>query len=329
MNIIKKTTGTLLCAASLAVACSTNAATRAASYPDKPVRLVVPFTAGGVADTLARLVAQSLSEQWKQPVVVENKAGAGGNIGMSMVAKAAPDGYTLALAPVGNMTVNYLLYTQLDYQASDFAPITELAASPNVLVAGKKKPVKNVQEFIDYAKANPNLVDFSSPGVGSGAHLAGELLNQMAGLQMVHVPYSGIAPAINDVIAGNVSIVFGGISTVLPFIRDGKLQALAIAGPDRLQELPEVPTLIEAGYEGFNITSWYGLVTRAGTPDEIIDKIQKAVAKGMDNKAFTEKLASFGLIKQASTPSAFAQQIATDTKNWGEIIKKAGIKPVQ
>src|SRR5690606_35991543 len=162
-----------------------------ASYPDKPVRLVVPFTAGGVTDTLARLIAQSLSEQWGQPVVVENKAGAGGNIGMSMVAKSAPDGYTLALAPVGNMTVNYLLYPQLDYQASDFAPITELAASPNVLVAGKKTQVKSIQELVDYAKANPDSVDFSSPGVGSGAHLAGELLNQMADLKMLHVAYSG------------------------------------------------------------------------------------------------------------------------------------------
>lgn len=329
MNIIKQAAGTLLCTASLTIASGASAATSAASYPDKPVRLVVPFTAGGVTDTLARLIAQSLSEQWGQPVVVENKAGAGGNIGMSMVAKSAPDGYTLALAPVGNMTVNYLLYPQLDYQASDFAPITELAASPNVLVAGKKTQVKSIQELVDYAKANPDSVDFSSPGVGSGAHLAGELLNQMADLKMLHVAYSGIAPAINDVIAGNVSVIFGGISTVLPFIRDGKLVPLAIAGPDRLQELPEVPTLIEAGYQGFNITSWYGIVTRAGTPDEIIDKVQASVAKGMDNDAFTEKLTSFGLIKQASTPEAFAQKIATDTKNWGEIIKKAGIKPIQ
>lgn len=328
MSIVKKIAGLLVGVVSLSSMGNAFAA-NAGTYPDRSVKLIVPFAAAGIADTLARIVAQHLAEKWKQSVIVENKPGAAGNIGMSMGAKAAPDGYTLVLAPVGNLTVNELLFTKLTFKVADFAPITELAASPNVLVVGKKMPVKSFAEFISYAKANPDKVDFSSPGIGSGAHLAGELLKQMAGINMLHVPYAGMSPALNDVIAGNVSAMFAGISTVLPYIKDGKLTALAVAGPEQLPELPGVPTVSDSGYKGFDVTSWYGLITQKNVPQAIVQKIQKDVAAVLSDVNVKNKLSALGVTTVGSTPEDFSKKIAADTKNWGAIIKKANIKPLQ
>lgn len=328
MNAVKKIAGCTLAAAALAYMGPVWAG-EPAHYPDHPVKLIVPFNAGGVADSIARIAAQGLTKEWKQTVIVENKPGAGGNIGMSMGAKADPDGYTLVLAPAGNMTVVNLLFPKLTFRTSDFTAITELAASPNVLVVGKKLPVKTFASFIAYAKAHPGQIDFASPGIGSGAHLAGELLNQMAGIEMVHVPYSGIAPAMNDVIAGNVDAIFSGISTVLPYVKDGRLTPLAIAGQSTLPELPGVPTVAQEGYKGFDVTSWYGLVAQKGVPPAIVDKIQRDASRVMRDPQIKNRLSVLGFVAVGSTSEEFSKQIAADTRNWGDIIKKAHIKPLQ
>jgi tripartite-type tricarboxylate transporter receptor subunit TctC len=311
----------------LALAACTSAA--AQPYPNKPVHIIVPFAAGGVADLLPRVVGQKLSEKWGQPVVVENKVGASGNIGIGEVARAAPDGYTLGLAPTGNLTVNPFLFKLPFDTAKDLAPITLLATSPNVLVVHPSVPVKNFRELVAYAKTNPGALNFASPGEGSGAHLAGELLNLEAGIRTTHVPYKGIASAVNDLLGGQVQMMFAGISTVLQYVKSGKLVAIAIVTPQRSPQLPDVPTVIESGIAGFDVTSWYGLVARAGTPPEVIQKIQRDVAEVLSNEELSGKLAALGLEPSGNTPAEFERQIAAESRKWGDIVQRAGIKPQQ
>lgn len=298
-------------------------------YPSRPVRIVVPFAAGGVADALPRLVGQKLSEQWGKPVVVDNKPGAAGNIGMENVARAAPDGYTLGLAPAGNLTVNPILFRKLSFETRDFVPVTMLAASPNVLVVNPSVPARSLKELVTYAKAHPGQLNFASPGNGSGAHLAGELLNLEAGVKTVHVPYNGMATALNDVLGGQVQMMFGGISAVLQHVRTGKLVALAVAGPHRLPQLPNVPTVAESGYPGFDVTSWYGLVAPKGTPDSVVRKWQKDVAAVLRDPDVKQKLDGLGLEPVGSTSQSFGETIATETTKWRAIVHRANIPPLQ
>jgi tripartite-type tricarboxylate transporter receptor subunit TctC len=233
---------------------------RAETYPSRPIRFVVPWPAGGVADTVARVVADKLSERLGQRLIVENRPGAAGNIGMAAVAAAPADGYTLVLTPTGNLTVNQSLFKNLQFDtARDFLPLTVLATVPNVLVVSAELPVKTVIELVAYAKANPGKLTFASPGAGSGAHLAGELLKADAGIDMLHVPYTGIAPAMNDVVGGRVSLMFLGISSALPQIHAATLRPLAIAALQRSPQLPDVPLVADAGFPGFDVTSWYGV----------------------------------------------------------------------
>jgi len=310
----------------------TCAATQAAepAYPDKPVTIIVPFGAGGVADAIPRIVGQKLNEMWHVPVIIENRPGASGNLGMSQVARAAPDGYTLGLAPAGNLTVNPLLYTNLNFDtARAFAPVTLLATSPNILVVNPAVPAKDFKAFVEYAKTRPGKLNFASPGAGSGAHLAGELLNQSAGISTMHIPYNGMAPAVTDVVAGNVEMMFAGVSTVLPFIRSGKLNALAIAGPKRLPQLPGVPTVAESGYPGFDVTSWYGLVAPANTPDAIVRKLQQDIATVLKDPAVRQKFDDQGVDAANTTTQEFAAMIQNESRKWADIVKTAGIKPIQ
>ena len=300
------------------------------AYPTKPVRIIVPYPAGGVADLLPRTVGAKLSEKWKQPVVVENKPGASGNIGMAEGARAEPDGYTMVLAPTGNLTVNQFLFRELPFDvARDFTPVTLLATSPNVLVVHPSVPVKTFKELIAYAKANPGKLNFSSPGNGSGAHLAGELLNVEAGIKAVHVPYKGMAPAVSDLVGGQVQMMFAGISTALQHIKSGKLVALAIASPQRSPQLPEVPTVAESGYPGFDVTSWYGIVVRAGTPAAVVRKIHADMAEALAAADVKEKLSALGLDPSGNTPEDFQKMIAAESRKWSEIVRKADIKPQQ
>lgn len=317
-------------AAALASAAPAHAAD-AAGYPGKePVTIVVPFGAGGIADALPRLVGQRLSENWGVPVVVENKPGASGNIGMAQVARAKPDGHTLGLAPAGNLTVNPLLFRSMPFDtARDFAPVTELASSPNVLVVGADVPAKTFKDLIEYAQAHPGKLNFASPGAGSGAHLAGELLNQSAGVQTEHIPYNGMAPAVNDVVSGTVQMMFAGVSTVLPHIQSGKLRALAIAAPERLEQLPGVPTVAESGYPGFDVTSWYGIVVPAGVPEPIVRKLQADIAAVLAEDGIRKQFAGLGVVPVGSSTADFAAKIANETRKWSDIVRKAGIQPLQ
>ena len=299
-------------------------------YPEHAVRIIVPFPAGGVADLIPRLVADKLSRKWGQPVVVENKAGAAGNIGMGEVARSSPDGYTIGLAPTGNLTVNPILFPNLGFDTRrDLAPVTLLAQSPNVLVVNPSVPARTFQELIAYAKANPGKLNFASPGEGSGAHLAGELLKQEAGIQAVHIPYKGLAPAVSDLLGGQVQMMFAGISTVIQHVKAGKLVAIAIASPKRNPQMPDVPTVAESGLPGFDVTSWYGFVVRAGTPAPVIDKIQRDAAEALQSSDIQSKLAEQGLEAVGDTPAQFAAIIDAETGKWGAIVRKAGIKPQQ
>src|SRR6185369_7762456 len=285
------------------------------AYPSKPVRIIVPFAAGGVADLLPRIVGEKLTQKWGQPVVVENKVGAAGNIGMAEGARAAPDGYTLLLAPAGNLTVNPKLFPNLPFDTyRDLTPVTLLAQSPNVLVVHPSVPAKSFQELIAYAKANPGKLNFASPGEGSGAHLAGELLKIEAGIKTQHIPYKGMAPAVNDLLGGQVQMMFAGISTVIQHVKTGKLVAIAIASPKRNPQLPDVPTVAESGLPGFDVTSWYGIVVRSGTPPAIVEKIQRDMTEALRDADVRAKLAGLGLEPVGNTPAEFDALIKAETR---------------
>ena len=296
------------------------------TFPSRTVYIIVPFPAGGPADLLPRMLGEKLSQKWGQSVVVENKPGASGNIGMAFVAQAPADGYTLGLAPTGNLTVNPTLFKHLTFDtARDFQPVTLLANVPNVLVVNPSVPAKTFQEFIAYAKANPGKLNFASPGAGSGAHLAGELLNLDAGIRMVHVPYKGIAPAVNDLLGGQVQLMFSGVSAIVQQVKTGKLRALAVAGPHRLAALPGVPTIAESGFPGFDVTSWYGIVAKTGTPPDVVQKIHDDLVWALNQPDVEKKLEGFGLEPVGDTPQQFQAVIDSESKKWGDIVRRANI----
>jgi tripartite-type tricarboxylate transporter receptor subunit TctC len=310
----------------LALVAPASVAEAAEAYPSKPIRLIVPFSPGGPADVLARVVGDKIGASMGKPVVVDNRAGAGGNIGMALGAKAAPDGYTLVLAPAGNLTVNPSLYRNVPYDvAKDFAPVTVVAAVPNILVVHPSIPAKNLTEFIAYAKSHPGQLNFSSPGAGSGAHLAGELFKSMVGADMVHVPFNGIAPAVTAVLAGDVQLMFAGAPAVLQHVRAGKLHALGVASLKRIAAAPDLPTLSESGLAGFDVTSWYSIVAPAGTPPEIVARLQLEIDKALREPEVREKLAGLGAEPIANTPAEFAAMIKIETAKWSEIVKSAKI----
>jgi tripartite-type tricarboxylate transporter receptor subunit TctC len=317
----------MLVAATCAAALQAVVAVAADTYPVRPVRLIVPFPPGGPADALARIVGERLSVSLGQSVVVDNRPGAAGNIGMELAAKAAADGYTLVLAPAGNLTVNPSLYRSVPYDVSrDFAPVTVIAAVPNILVVNPAVPAQNLAELIRYAKANPGRLNFSSPGSGSGAHLAGELLKSTAGIDVVHVPYNGIAPAVTAVVAGDVQMMFAGAPSALPQASAGKLRALAVASPKRIAAAPALPTLDESGLPGFDVTSWYSIVAPAGTPPAVIERLQREIAGALDNPDVRAKLAGLGAEPIANSPAEFAAMIKSETAKWSKIVKDANIK---
>jgi len=310
----------------LALVAPASVAEAAEAYPSKPIRLIVPFSPGGPADVLARVVGDKIGASMGKPVVVDNRAGAGGNIGMALGAKAAPDGYTLVLAPAGNLTVNPSLYRNVPYDvARDFAPVPVVAAVPNILVVHPSIPAKNLTEFIAYAKSHPGQLNFSSPGAGSGAHLAGELFKSVVGADMVHVPFNGIAPAVTAVLAGDVQLMFAGAPAVLQHVRAGKLHALGVASLKRIAGAPDLPTLSESGLAGFDVTSWYSIVAPAGTPPEIVARLQREIDKALREPDVREKLAGLGAEPIANTPAEFAAMIKTETAKWSEIVKSAKI----
>jgi len=298
-----------------------------APYPSKPIRIVVPFPAGGTTDILARAVAQKLTETGGQPVVVDNRPGAGGNIGAELVAKSAPDGYTLLMGTVGTHAINPGLYAKMPYDHQrDFAPVILVAGVPNVLVVHPAVPVNSVQELIAYAKANPGKLNFASSGNGTSIHLSAELFKTMAGVQMTHVPYKGSSPALQDLVGGQVQLMFDNLPSSLALIKAGKLKALAVTSKERAAALPDVPTIAESGLPGFEASSWFGLLAPAGTPQPIIAKLNAEIAKWLATPEAKEKMLGQGANAAGGSPDDFARFIATETAKWQKVVKESGAK---
>ena len=318
-----------LAAAALALAGSPfTAAFAQADYPNRPVKIVVPFPPGGTSDLMGRLIAEELTRQLKQPFVVDNKAGAGGAIGADQVAKAAPDGYTLLLSGIGsNALIHGFAAPKPGYDSMrDFVHISQLAAGPNVLVVNPSFPAKTFKEFVAYAKANPGKVDYGQVTASSG-HLTTEYLKQVAGLQMVGIAYKGGAPAVTDILAGQIPLMFTNQDAVLPHVKAGKLRALAVTSPQRNPLYPDVPTVAESGYPGFAAVSWTGLSAPKGTPKEIVDKLEAAMVKGFNEAAARQKLESTGFVVVASRSADYTKFVQEEINRWTKVIQTAGIKP--
>ncbi len=302
------------------------------AWPNRPVRIVVPFAAGGTTDILARAVAPELSRAFGQQFIVDNRAGAGGNVGAEIVAKSPGDGYTLLMGTVGTHGINRALYDKLPFDPiKDFAPVTLVAGVPNVMVMPAEKArtmgINNVRDFIKYAKANPAKLNMASSGNGTSIHLAGELFKTMSGTFMVHFPYRGSGPALLDLIGGTMDVMFDNLPSALPHIRAGKLKALAVTSLQRSTALPDVPTMEEAGgLKGFDATSWFGLLAPAGTPPDIVNRIQQEVAKSLGTAAIKEKMVAQGAIPSGNTPAEFARHIDAEHKKWAQVVKASGAK---
>jgi len=303
-------------------------AVQAQSYPDRPIRLIAPFPAGGLADVLARAVGDEMSKTLGQPVIVENRAGAGGNIGAEAVAKAAPDGYTLLMTSAGILTANEFLYAKMPFDpAKDFVPVSNVADMSMMVVVSPKVEAKSLADLVKLAKANPGKLNFGSPGVGTTGHLGLALLMHAADIKLTHVPYKGAAPAITDLLAGQIDGVVDNPPTVLPHIEAGKLNPLAVAGKQRMAQLPNLPTTAEAGIANFEASSWFGIAAPTGTPPAIIARLHKEIATAVKQPVMRERFAKSGARLLGNTPEEFAQQIKTDRKMWGDVIKAAGITP--
>ena len=298
-----------------------------AAYPSKPLRIVNGFAAGGGSDILLRAIVPAISEKLGQPVVVDYKVGAGGNLAMEFVAKSAPDGYTLLMGSPG-LATSPSLYLKLPFDPQkDFAPVSLVGIVQNVLVVHPSVPANNVGELVAYAKARPGKLNFTSPGGGTTQHLAGELLKLSAGIDMVHIPYKGGAQAQADVLGGQAELTFNVVPSALPLIRAGKLRALAVTGKTRAEALPEVPTMIESGYPGFTAFTWNGILAPAGTPREIVMKVNEAIVSALKTPEMKEQLAKIGQEAAWSTPEEFAALIREETEKWRKVIPAAGLKP--
>lgn len=298
-------------------------------FPTRPVRILVGFAAGGAPDALARILGEKLGQGWPQSVVVENRTGAQGNIAMAAVARAEPDGHTLALVPVGNASVNPSLFRELPYDmAKDFAPITLVATAENVLVVGSGSPARTVRDLIALGRASPGSLTYATPGAGSLAHLAAELLARSAGFEMRHVPYRGVSPALTDVLRGEVSLMIAQLSTAKPLIDSGQLRALGVASRERSAVLPEVPTIAEgAALPGFEAVSWYGLMAPAGTPGPVLAKLGQDANRVLAAPEVRAALDGQGMKAAGGTPDALAALIEADTARWSKIIRDANIRP--
>ena len=314
-------------AASLAALLLSLGSATAQTYPDKPIRILVGFAAGGPADISARLIADRFAEAWGQPVVVENVTGAAGNLATDRVAKAAPDGYTLLLAASATIVTNPSLYQKLPFDpVKDLAPVTQICFTPNILAVPTDVPAKSVTELVAFVRAHPGALTYGSAGVGTSQHLAGELFKTMAGIDIQHVPYRGIAAVMPDLLGGRLTMAFGNISAILPLVREGKLRALAVSSPRRSASVPDLPTMIEAGFAGFDSTAWFALMAPAGTPQPIIEKLHHETVRVLGLPEVRKRFDALGMEPVGNTPAEFAAEIARETPQWAKVIRDAGIK---
>ena len=323
LAIFKRVAATMMVLAAVAQAPLAQAQTQ---YPDRPIKLIVPFAAGGPTDLVARIMANAMEKDLKQTVIVENKPGGGSNIGSEMVARAKPDGYTLLLGTIANAT-NMSIYNNLNYNTErDFVPITHFMTSPSVLVVNPSLPIHNLKELIAYAKANPGKLSYASSGAGGSPHLAGELLKLRTGIDLLHVPYKGAAPALNDVLGGNVSMGFMTAAGALPSINAGRLRPIAVAGVQRLPQLPDVPTMAQAGVPDFEVSSWNGLFAPAGTPPAIIDKLAAAAQKAINLPDVQKQFDQHAAQGVGGTPEQFKQYVKAEIEKWKKVSDAANIK---
>lgn len=314
------------CGAALALVLFAGAAV-AQSWPARPVRLISPFAPGGGADITSRAVAQKLSASLGQQVIVDNRGGAGGMLGVDMAAKSPSDGYTLVMGTIGPIAINPSLLSKMPYDPiRDLAPISQAAVAVNVLVVHPSLPAKSVKEFIALAKSRPNDLNYGSSGSGAADHLAGELFNAMVGVKMTHIAYKGGAPAMLDLVGGNVQLVFSTLSTATAAIEGNRVRALAVAGSQRFPGMPDLPTMSEAGLKGFEVNNWYGLFAPAGTPKDIIARVSADAAKALAMADVKKRLMDSGIIAVSSSPETFAAYIRAETDKWGKVIRTANIK---
>jgi tripartite-type tricarboxylate transporter receptor subunit TctC len=314
-----------LAATVLALACAGAAhAADKPDYPNRPIRMMIPFPPGGGSDLVARMVAMNLSERLGRTVVADNRAGAGGVIATDTVAKAAPDGYTILWGTSGGMVINPLLDSTLPYHPMrDFAPVSMVAVNPFLLVVNNALPANSFKELVALAKAKPGQLNYSTPGAGTPAHLAMELLKVMTGTNIVHIPYKGAAAALTDIIAGNVQMKFNSMPAVVPLIKSGRIKALAISTPQRSKVMPEIPTIIESGVPGFEVVTWYGIFTPAKTPRNIVDKLNAHIVKTMASAEVGQRLIDDGAEPRSSTPDGLVTYMREEAERWKKAIKNA------
>ena len=303
------------------------ATTQAQPYPTKPIRMVVPFTPGGTTDILGRAIGQKIAEAFGQQVIIDNRPGAGGSIGAESAAKSAPDGYTLMMGHIGTLAVNPSLYPKLAYDpVKGFAPVAWVARVPNVLVVGNAVPAKSVRELVALAKAKPGSLNYGSGGNGSAAHIATEYFKLQTGTFLVHIPYRGTAPAVTDLIAGQISLMLTGGPAVLPQVKAGQLRALAVTSPKRMEAQPDLPTIAESGYPGFEADQWYGVVAPAGTPPDVVAKLNGAINRALTAPELRQRLSGEGAEAVAATPQAFGALIAREIERWRPVLKAGNVQ---
>jgi tripartite-type tricarboxylate transporter receptor subunit TctC len=297
-----------------------------AQYPNRPLRLIVPFPPGGAVDVLGRAIALNARDVLGQNIIVDNRAGFGGAVGSEIAAKATPDGYTLLMGSTSTISINPILFSKLAYKPSDFAPVTLVAFVPHLLVATMSVPATNLKEFIAYAKSRPGELQYGSAGSGTPHHIALEMFKQMTGTDILHVPYKGTAPAVLDLLPGRVHVMSSEVLAVLPHVRAGKLRALGIATAKRNQVAPDIPTVSEAGLPGFEVTSWYGVLTPTGTPREIVAQLSSGIAKAVATPDMQQRFADLGATAVGNTPEEFAAFVKRESAKWAKAVKDSGAK---
>ena len=326
MQALKRKLLTTTLLASAAMMFTVPMQAKSENYPERSIRLVVGYAAGGATDVIARLVSDKMARELGQTVVVENRTGANSNVGAQVVAKSAPDGYTLYMYTIAN-TINNTLYNDMGYDAAkDFAPVGLIAKIPNILVVNPKVPVKSVEEYVEFTRNSKDGITFASSGSGSSIHMSGEMFKMTTGLNMLHVPYRGSAPAVTDLIGGQVQSMFDNAPSAMPHIQAGSLRPLAVTSAKRFEQLPDVPTMIESGYPDFEVQSWFGLAAPAGTPEPIINTLNTALNKSLEDTDVQKRLSDMMATPSPGTPQDMQTFLTQEIENWGKVVKASGAK---